>query len=89
TSEPESVKVVAGNTNAVQYTVHRVGDDSQTICTFGYTDDLKCPLNDLKPATMYKFKVRACIKDVNPAVCSEDVTVSGYTKPNRELGLKW
>ncbi|VDD75979.1 unnamed protein product [Mesocestoides corti] len=97
-SQPESVKAEPESTTSVAvtfkapavstgiglYKVYQDGDDSTPKCSFKPEDELKCSVTGLEAATEYRVKVRACISDVNPAVCSEDVMQSGWTKPNEE-----
>uniref|UniRef100_A0A5K3FEF8 Fibronectin type-III domain-containing protein n=1 Tax=Mesocestoides corti TaxID=53468 RepID=A0A5K3FEF8_MESCO len=102
-SQPESVKAEPESTTSVAvtfkapavstgiglYKVYQDGDDSTPKCSFKPEDELKCSVTGLEAATEYRVKVRACISDVNPAVCSEDVMQSGWTKPNapKEAGV--
>uniref|UniRef100_A0A5K3FXN4 Fibronectin type-III domain-containing protein n=1 Tax=Mesocestoides corti TaxID=53468 RepID=A0A5K3FXN4_MESCO len=97
-SAPASVTVTPESTTSVvvgiraptdatgigRYEVTVVGVEPIKSCIVPQGDKLECRVDDLQSATEYGVTVSSCINDAHPAVCSEFVTSSGWTKPHRE-----
>ncbi|VDD76359.1 unnamed protein product [Mesocestoides corti] len=50
-------------------------------CTILRGDQLECHVEGLQSATEHMVTARTCISDTDPAVCSNILTASGWTKP--------
>uniref|UniRef100_A0A5K3FYD2 Fibronectin type-III domain-containing protein n=1 Tax=Mesocestoides corti TaxID=53468 RepID=A0A5K3FYD2_MESCO len=81
TSMDVSVKAPADPAGIGRYEVTVVGVELIKSCTIPQGNELECRVEGLQSATGYTVTVSACVNGVDPAVCSENVTASGWTKP--------
>ncbi|VDD83800.1 unnamed protein product [Mesocestoides corti] len=65
-----------------RYEVAVSGAEPIKSCTIPRGEKLECRVDGLQSASKFEGAVKSCINDTDPAVCSEDVVASGWTKPN-------
>uniref|UniRef100_A0A5K3G1Y1 Fibronectin type-III domain-containing protein n=1 Tax=Mesocestoides corti TaxID=53468 RepID=A0A5K3G1Y1_MESCO len=82
TSVAVRFKAPTDATGIGRYEVTVSGVELIKSCTIPLGEELECRVDGLQSASKFEGTVKSCINDTDPAVCSEDVVASGWTKPN-------
>uniref|UniRef100_A0A5K3G294 Fibronectin type-III domain-containing protein n=1 Tax=Mesocestoides corti TaxID=53468 RepID=A0A5K3G294_MESCO len=89
TSSSLDVVVVAPSdaSGISRYEAFVVRDPSKA-CTITSLDKPECQLEGLEAGTVYVVKVKACVSNTDPPVCSRHRRVLGWTKPNAPTSVR-